>query len=226
MRNLVISTLLIIVCVTAVAQQPSQPQVKVNYLNVCSPNDADRAEIASALSAIPAKPAFATDFEISRGRSSMTDNILAAGAGAAMSDEPPSISRWVRVRKEFPEKAKFLNAQYSFSVTESHVVETLVFRSREAKDLLQVSLSDTVETADPAAVARANSPADRIRLERFGKNSLVLARCKDADQSRYEPLFQQASMLLAAYRKSLGVAAIVPVDLAKVPQSPAKANKP
>lgn len=201
------------------AQTPAQPKVKVNYLNVCAPSDAERSEIASALGKLPLKPVFAADFEVSRGRSSLTENLLAAGEGAQMKDEAPVLSRWVRVRKEFPEQSKFTNAQYSFSVTESHVVETLVFRSRETKELLQVSLSDTVDSMEPEKVARGDAAADRIRIERFGKTSLVLSRCKDSDQSKYEPLFRQASSLLALYRKSLGVASIVPADLAKVPSS-------
>ena len=121
------------------------------------------------------------------------------------------------MRKEFPEQSQFTNAQYSFSVTESHVVETLVFRSREARDLMQISLSDTVDSSDPGSVVNRDTAADRIRIERFGKSSLVVARCKDSDQSKYEPLFQQASSLLAIYRKSLGVRGIVPSDLSKVP---------
>jgi hypothetical protein len=218
---------LVFVSAIAVGQQaPATPQVKVNYLNVCAPSEADYQEIASALGRIPARPRFATDFEVSRGRSSLSENLLAAGEGAKMNTDAPAVSRWVRVRKEFPEQSKFTNAQYSFSVTENHVVETLVFRSRETKDLLQVSLSDTVNASEPATVVRGDTPADRIRIERFGKSSLVVARCKDSDQSKYEPLFQQASSLLAAYRKSLAVRNIVPADLAKVPLAVKPAAKP
>lgn len=204
-------------------QQPAQtsptqqPQVRVNYLNVCTPSDAERTEIAAALKRIPLKPSFADDFEVSRGRSRMSESSMAAGVGAQMSNDKPSVSRWVRVRKEFPEQAQFSNAQYSFSVGESRVTETLVFRVRDPKDLMQISISETVNaTGDPAQVAGMNLPADRVRIERFGKSSIVLARCKDVDQSAYEPLFQNATTVLSSYRRLLGVAKMVPADLARV----------
>ena len=62
----------------------------------------------------------------------------------------------------------------------------------------------------------------RVRLERFGKSSVALARCSAAeggpapDQSAYEPLFRSASEVLSHYRALLGVKAIVPEELAKV----------
>ncbi|HWR37574.1 MAG TPA: hypothetical protein VN622_17060 [Clostridia bacterium] len=201
-----------------------QPQIRVNYLNVCAPTDAESKEIAAALARLPDNPSFAVDFEVARGRSSMTDTgLFAAGAGAQMSTDPPAISRWVRVRREFPEKSPFSNVQYSFSVTENRAVETLVFRVRDPKDMMLVSISDTVDIgADPAVVVRTDTPADRVRLERFGKSSLALARCRESDQSGYEPLFQSASRTLAAYRGWLKVRDIVPADLQKVGAHEAK----
>ena len=68
----------------------------------------------------------------------------------------------------------------------------------------------------------AGPPPDHIRLERFGKPSVVLARCAggpDApkvDQSAYEPLFRGASDVLANYRRLLAVSIIVPEELAKI----------
>jgi hypothetical protein len=68
----------------------------------------------------------------------------------------------------------------------------------------------------------SNSPASRIRLERFGKSSVALARCLAAeggpapDQSAYEPLFRGASEVLANYRNRLGVKIVVPEELAKI----------
>ncbi len=199
------------------ASPAQQPQVRVNYLNVCTPSEAEKAEIVAALKRVPTKPTFAEDFEVSRGRSSMDDSALVAGMGAQMSDKA-SVSRWVRIRKEFPDKAAFSNAQYSFSVGESRVAETLVFRVRDPKDLMQISITDSVDApGDPAQVAGMNTPAERIRIERFGKSSVVLARCKDVDQSSYEPVFHSASLLLSTYRGVLGVAKTVPQDLARVP---------
>ena len=50
-----------------------QPQVKVNMLNVCSPSAEEQKEIAAALARVPKQPLFGTDFEVSRGRSTLTD---------------------------------------------------------------------------------------------------------------------------------------------------------
>ena len=204
------------------AQQakPQQPQIKVNYLNVCSPSDADKAEIAAALDRLPSKPHFAVDYEISRGRSTASEDAVTAGQNAKMSQEKPSISRWVRIRKEFPDSSAFSNVQYSFSVAEDKAAETLIFRLRDPKDLLQVSISDaTAALSNPAQIVEAKTPADRIRLERFGKSSAVLARCKESDQSADEPLFQKASSLLNLYRELLGARTVVPQDLPKAVQS-------
>ncbi len=196
------------------AQQPAQPQIKVNYLNVCSPPDAEKAEILAALNHLPLSPRFSSDFEIARGRTTTTDSTVAVGPEAKPGT--PEISRWVRIRKEFAEGFPYLNAQYTFSLTGGRVEELLVFRIRDPKDVMQVSISDEVEAlANPAQVASVRSPADRIRLERFGKSSLVLARCKGADQSAYEPLFQKASEVLNAYRGHLDAHAVIAQDLPK-----------
>lgn len=207
--------------------KPAQPQFRVNYLNVCTPAEAEKAEILAALDRVPSKPKFATDFEVSRGRSTMNgENLFTAGQNAEMNEGPPPVSNWVRIRREFPEKSSLSNVQYSFSVTEEKAVETLVFRMREAKDVMQVSISDTVTAGtDPAKVVTVSTPADRIRLERFGKSSVVLSRCENADQSAYEALFQKASALLANYRTTLGVRRIVAQELPEVLDKPAHAAK-
>jgi hypothetical protein len=68
----------------------------------------------------------------------------------------------------------------------------------------------------------AGTPASRIRLERFGKSSVVLARCTGEgnapppDQSAYAPLFSSASALLADYRRILGAKALVPAELMRI----------
>ena len=197
-------------------QEPKagQPQVRINYLNVCSPSEAEKAEISAALDRLPMHPKFAVDYEISRGRSTMDEGGILAGPNAKMSEQPASVSRWVRVRKEFPASVPLTNVQYSFSVNEDKAVETLVFRSREQKDVIQVSLSDGVVTPPIASqVVTTSTPVDRIRLERFGKSSVVLARCPTADQASYEPLFQRATSILNLYRSVLGVRKIVPQEL-------------
>ena len=59
----------------------TQPQVKVNVLNVCTPSAEEQKEIAGALSRIPKQPLFGPDFEISHGLSTLTDapNFLQPG---------------------------------------------------------------------------------------------------------------------------------------------------
>jgi hypothetical protein len=97
---------------------------------------------------------------------------------------------------------------------------------RDPKDLIQVSLEDSASAVtNPETMLTANTPASRIRLERFGKSSVALARCLASegpapDQSAYEPLFRSASEVLANYRNLLGVKRIVLDELNKVAGSP------
>jgi hypothetical protein len=208
---------------TLVAQQPAQPQIKVNYLNVCAPPEAERAEILAALNHLPSAPRFSTDFEIARGRTTTTEDAANPGAKAST----PEISRWIRIRKEFVEGAPYLNAQYTFSLTGDKAEELLVLRVRDPKDVMQVSISDEAESlTNPAQVLSVRTPADRIRLERFGKSSLVLARCQGADQTAYDPLFQKASEVLNLYREQLGVRPVVAQDLPKTAERSAPASPP
>jgi hypothetical protein len=207
------------------ANAPStQPQVKVNMLNVCTPSADEQKEIASALAKIPKQPLFDADFEVSRGRSTLTDMpaMLAAGQSGHVAGEP-SVANYVRMRREFSVQALFASVQYSFSNDGSTMVETLVLHVRDPKDLIQVSLEDSassVTTAEP--MLTANTPVSRVRLERFGKSSVALARCLATedhpapDQSAYEPLFHSASDVLANYRNLLGAKTLVPEELAKI----------
>ncbi len=201
--------------------QEQQPQIKVNYLNVCTPSDADKGAMLAALDRLPLEPRFSNDFEIARGRTTTTEDAVAAGPGG------PHLSRWVRVRKEFAESSPYLNVQYTFSLTGDQAEESLVFRIREPKDVMQVSLSDEVASlVNPSQVVSARTPVDRIRLERFGKSSLVLARCNGANQSAYEPLFQKASEVLNLYREHLGARSAVEQDLAKTAEQTAPPKRP
>jgi hypothetical protein len=200
-----------------------QPQVKVNMLNVCTPSAEEQKEIAAALARIPKQPLFGNDFEVSRGRSTLTDmpSFMPAGQTAHVAGEPP-IASYVRVRKEFSVQALFSSVQYSFSNDGQIMVETLVLHVRDPKDLIQVSLEDSASAVTSSEVMLgANTPVSRVRLERFGKSSVALARCSAAegpapDQSAYEPLFRSASEVLANYRGLLGVKMIVPEELAKI----------
>jgi hypothetical protein len=210
-------------------QQPEtsasqQPQVKVNMLNVCTPSAEEQKEIASALARVPRQPLFGTDFEVSRGRSTLTDMpaMLQAGAPGHVAGEP-SVANYVRIRREFSVQALFSLVQYSFSNDGQMMVETLVLHVRDPKDLIQVSLEDSASAVtNSATMVGTNTPVSRIRLERFGKSSVALARCQASeggpapDQSAYEPLFRSASEVLANYRRLLSVKSIVPEELAKV----------
>ena len=94
-----------------------------------------------------------------------------------MSDEP-SVARYVRIRREFAVQALFSSVQYSFSNDGQNMVETLVLHVRDPKDLIQVSMEDSASAIGSAeTMVAANTPASRIRLERFGKSSIALARC-------------------------------------------------
>lgn len=223
----------------AEAQQPdagaasNQPQVKVNLLNVCTPSTEEQKEIASALARVPKQPLFAADFEVSRGRSTLTDmpNFLKPGQGAHVSDDP-SVASYVRIRREFSVQALFASVQYSFSNDGQTMVETLVLHVRDPKDLMQLSLEDSASAVSSVdAMLTSNTPVNRVRLERFGKPSVALARCSASengpapDQSAYEPLFRSASEVLANYRTLLGVQKTVPGELAKVAPG-AKAESP
>lgn len=83
------------------------PQVKYNYLNVCSPDEAGSQELASALAKVPPAPKFIADFELSRGSTSLQ------GAASA---------RYVRLRRELPADSVFSAALYSLSTDRKSVV--------------------------------------------------------------------------------------------------------
>ncbi len=214
------------------AQQ--QPPVKVNVLNVCSPSAEDQKEISSALARVPKQPLFSQDFEVARGRSSLAAgaSFLQAGPSAQLSDEA-SVANWVRLRREFAVQAAFSTVQYSFSNDGKSMIETLVLHVRDPKDLVMVSIEDSASAVTtPAMMLGAASPASRIKLERFGKSSIVLARCTGAeggtppDQTAYEPLFTSASSILTNYRGLLNARRTVPDELARVAATASAKLKP
>src|ERR1017187_4988379 len=208
----------------AFAQQPpanvQPPPVKVNVINVCAPSAEEQKELSAALNKVPGKPAFSKDYEVARGHSTLDQSAPIPGmpplpAGAV------SAADWVRVRREFPDATLFSNVQYSFSVDSTNMVETLVLRVRDPKDLMQVSIEDSASSAaSAAAMLSASTPVSRVRLERFGKSSVALARCSGAegnpatDQSAYEPIFRTASSIMERYRDALGARKMVPHELA------------
>jgi hypothetical protein len=161
-------------------------------------------------------------------------NFLQPGQSGHVAGEP-SVASYVRIRREFSVQALFSSVQYSFSNDGQNMVETLVLHVRDPKDLIEVSLEDSASAVTSAdAMLATNTPASRVRLERFGKSSVALARCSASeggpapDQSAYEPLFRSASDVLANYRGLLGVKKTVPEELAKIAGSskPKPVSKP
>ena len=222
----------------AAAQEAAQPKVKLNVLNVCSPSPEEEQEISSALGRVPKQPMFSPDFEVDRGRSTLDErpDFLKTGESAQISADSGTAA-WVRIRREFSVQALFSTVQYSFSVDPKNMVETLVFRVRDPKDLLQVAIEDNASAVtSPASMLGTNTPATRIKLERFGKSSVVLARCQGTgdspapDQSKYEPLFQGATAIVANYRSLLAARQTVPEELGHLGAAktgkPKAANKP
>jgi hypothetical protein len=233
LRNILI-VISISLATLASAQQPSQPQVKVNMLNVCSPSPEDQQEIASALARIPKQPLFSPDFEVDRGRSTLEErpDFLKTGASAQFSSDSGTAD-WVRIRREFSVQAVFSTVQYSFSHDPKNMVETLIFHVRDPKDLMQVAIEDNASSVTtPATMLSTSTPAGRIKLERFGKSSVVLARCPGTegnpppDQSAYEPLFQSATAIVTNYRNLLAARNTVPAELARVGTVEATKSKP
>jgi len=221
----VIAGLLASVCAAQESTSPpAQPQVKVHMLNVCTPSADEQQEIASALSHIPQRPSFSQDFEVDRGRSVLDQTaspLALANTGGTPSET--AVADFVRLRRDLTGSGIYSNVQYSFSRDSKQMVETLVFRVRDPKDLLQVSIEDSASSVTSAsAMLGSATPASRIRLERFGKSSVVLARCSGTtegpapDQSKYEPLFASASSTLSNYRGVFGVKTLVPEELARI----------
>ncbi len=212
-----------------------QPPVRVNVLNVCSPSVEEQKQLANVLGRIPRQPLFTEDFEISRGRATLPDKpgFVQTGESVRFSAEPV-VSDWVRIRRDYSVQATFSSVQYSFSRDSKLMVETLVLRARDLKDVLEVAIEDSASTVtDAAAMLGASTPVSRIKIERFGKASIVLARCAGdtatgrpgADQSAYEPLFQNASAAMSAYRGYLDARRTVPEELFHLnARSPGKAT--
>jgi hypothetical protein len=218
-HKILIMTAAMTMVVPASAQQPP---VKVNVINVCAPSADEQKELSSALAKVPGKPVFSKDYEVSRGHSTLDPSIPIPGVQPL----PPgavSAADWVRVRREFPDATLFSNVQYSFSVDAKNMVETLVLRVRDPKDLMQISIEDSASAvASAAAMLSTSTPVSRVKLERFGKASVALARCSGeeggpaTDQSAYEPIFHAASSIMERYRDALGARKMIPQELARL----------
>ena len=120
-----------------------------------------------------------------RGRSTLdAPPAFLQGAANTQVSSDPSVASWVRIRREFGVQAIFSTAQYSFSSDGKTMSETLTFRVRDPKDLMQVTIEDSATAVTtPAAMLGTNTPVGRIRLERYGKSSIVLAGCGGISRS-------------------------------------------
>ncbi|HZQ20262.1 MAG TPA: hypothetical protein VFA90_16225 [Terriglobales bacterium] len=232
--KVLLSVLIILMGVNCRAQEAGQqqkPQVKVNVLNVCTPSQQEQQEISSALAQVQHRPSFSPDFEVDRGRSILDQNAnpLAAagmapsGNSAVHNSSTSASAQFVRIRHDFSGTTPFSTVQYSFSRDAEEMVETLVFRVRDPKDLLELSIESRASSVTtPAAMLSTSTPAGRVKLERFGKSSVVLARCSGTnggppvDQSAYEPLFASASSILSDYRGILETRKLIPEELEKM----------
>ena len=199
-----------------------KPEVKVHMLNVCNPPADEQQELSAALARIPRKPAFSRDFEVDRGRSVLDQNANPLASVGQGSPIEATVADFVRVRHDLSEGV-YSSVQYSFSRDSEQMVETLVFRVRDPKDLLQISIEDNASAVTSAgAMLAATTPASRIKLERFGKSSVVLARCvaldsdPAPDQSQYDPIFTAASSVLLNYRGLFQAKTLVPEELNRI----------
>lgn len=183
------------------------PPVKVNVLNVCTPSPEDQEGLKTALARLPKAPGFATDYEASRGISTI---------------EEGKSAKYVRLRRDFKNDSPLATVQYSLSSDPENTIETLVFRGRDVKDLLALSIEDKLSTSvsKPSVVIQSDTPASRVRVERSGKTTLSLARCEGMDQSQYEPIFAQASATLAEYRRLLRLRTMLASDVSWLSSSP------
>src|ERR1035438_8282794 len=159
----------------AFAQEPpaniQAPPVKVNVINVCAPSAEEQKELLAALNKVPGKPAFSKDYEVARGHSTLDPSTPIPGM-AALPPGAVSAADWVRVRREFPEATLFSNAQYSLSVDSKNMVETLVLRVRDPKDLMQISIEDSASAvASASAMLSTSTPVSRVKLERLDRKS-------------------------------------------------------
>jgi len=97
--------------------------------------------------------------------------------------------------------------------------------------LAQLSVADNAAAVTGAAAMLGSAIAvTRIRLERLGKRSVVLARCMASesnpppDKSAYEPLSRDGSSLMDRHRTLLQARQTVPEELANVGSALVKSN--
>jgi len=202
-------------------KKDDNPQIRMNVLHVCSPGEAEKQALSAAMAKVPHTVNFNQDFELTRGV-------------ATMKDAKPA--RYLRLRRELTGEGTFANVLYSLSTDNEVTTETLVLKTRDQKELVSVSfdVSVTAASSAPESLLMVDSPPTRIRVERPGKNAVVLARCERGGQEAYDPLFHQASGLMSQLRSALGLRGVFKNDIAwlnanekpLVSQPPKKPVKP
>lgn len=191
-----------------------QTKIQLSFVNSCRPGAPEAEQMKRLLLRFNETPRFSADFEISRGLTTLTGEEARAAGLATQGAATPS--SWVRIRREFPERAPLTDAQYSLSLEAGSVSESLTLHLRDSREALQISIS-TAATGSAGEMLKADTPPARISIERFGKASIVLARCAGADQSSYEPLFQAAAEIFQRYRAAMAVRSVVPAELTHLP---------
>ena len=235
-RALVLSVLLFGLLPPARAQQApagaddSKPKIQLSFVNSCRPAPPEVEQMKRALASVSETPRFSSDFEISRGLTTLTGEEeraagLASGLATGLTGKSESTpSSWVRIRRDFPDNALLTDAQYSLSIEDGSAAESLALHLRDSREALEISIS-AAATGSASQMVRSDTPPERIRIERFGRSSVVLARCPSIDQSAYEPLFQTADEIFRKYRAAMAVRSVVPAELAHLPALRASGSK-
>lgn len=203
---------------SATAQQPApadQPKIRVNMVNSCQPAPAETEQISKALAKVAELTPFAPDFEISRGRSTLTEAQARAAGVANVSG--PVRSNWIRIRRDLAEHSPVASVQFSLTEESGSASELIALHLRETKadDVLQIAISAAVP-GSAAQLLDSTTPPQRIQVERFGKSSLVLRRCEEVDQTIYNPLFIQAAKIFEAYRKAMAVRTVAAAEMTRL----------
>lgn len=199
-----------------------QPKIQLSFVHSCRPGPDEVRQMQHVLKQVNERPHFSTDFEISRGVATVTP---AEARAAGLAGKSAMVaSPWVRIRREFPSKARLSDAQYSLSIEGRAVSEVLALHLRDTDEALQILIS-TSAVGSASDMVNSDTPPGRVQVERFGKSALVLARCANYDQSSYEPVFRTAGEIMRKFRAAMAVKAVVPAEIARLPHARRAAGK-
>jgi len=191
-----------------------EPKIQLSFVSSCRPTPAEVEQMRRVLKLVEGRPRFSTDFEISRGVTTLT--AAEARAAGLEGKSTPRPSPWVRIRREFPANAVLSDAQYSLSVEDGSASEVLALRLRNTEEALQILIS-TSAVGSAGDMVRSDTPPARIQVERFGEAALVLARCPQYDQSAYTPVFRAGDKIMRSFRAAMAVKTVIPAEMARLP---------